>query len=170
MTERFFYRFACTFNFLNFNHFSFLDMLGLVIHHFWWKKCFSRTTGSYRYTNSIELVPRFGLRPSPSAECKKHTSDVKWTSIAQAFVFELIQNSYKLEIWSERNIYQYRHHSNCHQNQVDETLILDEFCDRTRRVAWGESWQRSDSLLWRLHNNQVSWVTIGCSPPALSSD
>jgi len=39
--------------------------VGMVIHHFWWKGFFSRTPGSYRYTNSIELVPRFGLWPSP---------------------------------------------------------------------------------------------------------
>ena len=38
--------------------------LGLVIHHFWWREYFSRTPGSYRYTNSIELVPRLGLWPS----------------------------------------------------------------------------------------------------------
>jgi len=52
------------FNFFNVNYFSFLDMLGLVIHHFWWKESFFRTPGSCRYTNSIELVPRFGLWPS----------------------------------------------------------------------------------------------------------
>jgi len=52
------------------NYFSFLDMLGLVIHDFWWKEYFSRTPGSYMYTNSIELVPCFGLRPSPRQPCR----------------------------------------------------------------------------------------------------
>ena len=61
----FFFRFVFIFNFLNVKCFSFLDMLGLVIHHFWWKDCFPRTPGSYRYTNSMELVPRFGFWPSP---------------------------------------------------------------------------------------------------------
>jgi len=59
-----FFKFVFICNFLNVNYFSFLDILGLVIHHFWWKDYFSRTPGSYRYTNSIELVPRFGLWPS----------------------------------------------------------------------------------------------------------
>jgi len=31
------------------NYFSFLDVLGLEIHHFWWKEYFSRIPGSYRY-------------------------------------------------------------------------------------------------------------------------
>jgi len=52
-------------NFLNVNYFSFLDMFWLVFHHFLWKEYFSRTPVSYMYTNSIELVPRFGLLPSP---------------------------------------------------------------------------------------------------------
>jgi len=59
MAQGLFFRFVFIFNFLKINYFSFLDMLGLVIHHFWWKEYFSRTTGSHRYTNSIELVPRF---------------------------------------------------------------------------------------------------------------
>ena len=44
------------FNYLNVKYFSFLDMLGLVIRHFWWKEYFSRTPVSYMYTNSIEFV------------------------------------------------------------------------------------------------------------------
>ena len=39
----------------------------LIIHHFWCKENYSRTPGSYRYTNSIELVPSFGFWPSPHA-------------------------------------------------------------------------------------------------------
>ena len=34
-------------------------------HHFWWEQHFSGTPVSYRYTNCTELVPRFGLWPSP---------------------------------------------------------------------------------------------------------
>ena len=65
MARGLFFRSVFIFNFLNVDYFSFLKMLGLVIHHFWWKEYFSRTPGSYRYTNSIKLVPRFGLWPSP---------------------------------------------------------------------------------------------------------
>jgi len=45
----------------------FWHMLGWVIHHFWWEEDFSRTPVSYRYTNSIELVPRFGFVTIPSS-------------------------------------------------------------------------------------------------------
>jgi len=62
MAQELFFRFVFVFNFLIVNYFSFL---GLVIHHFCGKEYFSRTPGSYRYTNSIEIVPRFGLWPSP---------------------------------------------------------------------------------------------------------
>jgi len=65
MAQGLFGRFVFIFNFLNVNYFSFLYMLGLVIHHFWWNEYFSRTPGSYRYTNSVELVPRFSAWPSP---------------------------------------------------------------------------------------------------------
>jgi len=68
IAQRLFFRFVFIFNFLNVTYFSFLDMLGLVIHHFWWKVYFSMTPGSYRCTNSIELVPRFGLWPSPQLD------------------------------------------------------------------------------------------------------
>jgi len=68
MAQGLFYRFVFISNFLNLNYFSFLDMLGCVIHCFWWEEDFSRTPVSYRYTNSIELVPRFGLWPSPLQE------------------------------------------------------------------------------------------------------
>jgi len=34
MDQGFFFRFVFIFNFLNVKYFSFLDMLGLVIHHF----------------------------------------------------------------------------------------------------------------------------------------
>jgi ribosomal protein S27AE len=70
MAQGLFVRFVFIFNFLNFNYFPFLGMLGLENHHSWWKEYFSRTPGSYRYTNSIELVPRFGLWPSPRSSCE----------------------------------------------------------------------------------------------------
>ena len=62
MAQGFFWRFVLISNFLNINYFSFLNMLGLVIDHFWCKKYFSRTPGSYKYTNWIELAPHW---PSP---------------------------------------------------------------------------------------------------------
>jgi len=65
MAQGLFLRFAFISNFLNVNYFSFLDMLGLVNHYFWWKEYFPGKPGSYRYSNSIELVPHFGLWPSP---------------------------------------------------------------------------------------------------------
>ena len=37
----FYFRFVFTCNFFKVNYFSFLDMLGLVIHHFWWKEYFA---------------------------------------------------------------------------------------------------------------------------------
>jgi len=65
IAEGLFLRLLFIFIFLSVSYFSFQDMLGLVIHHFWWKEYFSSTPGSYRYTNTIELLPRFGLWPSP---------------------------------------------------------------------------------------------------------
>ena len=40
MAQGFFFRFIFIFNFLQVNDFSFLDVLGLGIHHFWWKEHF----------------------------------------------------------------------------------------------------------------------------------
>jgi len=65
MAEGLIYRFVFIFNFLTVNYFSFLDLFVFCFPHFWWKEYFSRTPVSYMYTNSIELVPRFGLLPSP---------------------------------------------------------------------------------------------------------
>jgi len=99
MAQGLFLRFAFIFNFLKINYFSFLDMLGLVIHHFWWKECFSRTPGSYRYTNSIELVPRFGLWPSPPARLeltKVLHAERNW----KWFQFGL-EGNMRIDLWSQ---------------------------------------------------------------------
>jgi len=50
MPKGFFFRFVFITNYLHVNYFSFLDVLGLEIHHFWWMGYFSRTPGSYRYS------------------------------------------------------------------------------------------------------------------------
>ena len=62
MTQGLFFRCVFIFNFWNVIYFSFLENF---FDHLWCKEYVSRTPGSYRYTNSIELVPRFGLWPSP---------------------------------------------------------------------------------------------------------
>ena len=71
MAQRLFFRLVFIFNFLNINYFSFSGYMVLVLPHFWCKEYFSRTPGSYKYTNSIGLVPRFGLWPSPRSISKK---------------------------------------------------------------------------------------------------
>jgi len=72
MAQGFFFRFLFIFNYLQFNYFSFLDVLRLGIHHFWWKQYFSRTPGSYRYNfgtcgNRISTMFWFATIPSLEA-------------------------------------------------------------------------------------------------------
>jgi len=70
MAQGFFVRFVFMFNFLNVNYFSFLDMLGLVIHHFWWKEYFTFSQVQFWYYatcgNRISTMFWFATIPSPN--------------------------------------------------------------------------------------------------------
>jgi hypothetical protein len=105
----FLFRFVFIFNYLQVNYFSFLDVLGLGIHHFWWKEYFSRTPGSYRYNfgtcgNRICTTNWFTPSPPSGRNAKKSI----WVRRNKPKIYskrlgnQEIAVSWKLVVWASR--------------------------------------------------------------------